>query len=80
MPHSHEACPQPDGLVIPLNFSKIQAKPSKDISPSFFSFFFCHGNNVRYSQAAPAMEMNEIAQETDRARSLQIQKKLEMFL
>ena len=75
MLHFYEACPKPDRLTKALNFSKIQANPSKDISPSFFCY---RVNNVRGTHSILAIEMDEVAQETDRARSFRIQKALIM--
>ena len=63
--------------MIALNFSKIQTYPSKDISPSFFWYRL---NNVRGTHSILAIEMDEIAQETERTMSFRIQKALIMFL
>ena len=77
MPHFYEAYPQPDRLTKALNFSKIQTYPSKDISPSFLCY---RGNNVRGTHSILAIEMDEIAQETERAMSFRIQKALIMYI
>ena len=77
MLHFYKDCPKPDRLTKALILSKIQAIPSKYISPSFFCY---RVNNVRGTHSILAIEMDVIAQETDRTRSFLIQKALIMYI